>query len=56
MSGSIIANQGFIDQFGETQPDGSKVLNTSWGALRRFRNIEIGATADLQCLHGERSL
>ncbi|GFZ52130.1 hypothetical protein JCM24511_09903 [Saitozyma sp. JCM 24511] len=30
MSGSIIANQGFINQFGETQPDGSKVLNTSW--------------------------
>lgn len=31
MSGSIVANAGFIDQFGDLQPDGTKALSTTWG-------------------------
>ena len=30
MSGSIIVNKGFVQQFGEPQPDGTKKVNTTW--------------------------
>ena len=35
MAGSIIANRGFINQFGKTQADGTYALDTSYGKSRQ---------------------
>ena len=37
MSGSIIANQGFIRQFGELQADGTYEINSLWSEW----NLEV---------------
>ena len=41
MSGSIVANAGFKEQFGVKQRNGTYTIDTTWGKLHTLKRADV---------------